>query len=176
MKTNNTMKGLTIFCIALACSLGSCSQVDSKDTQETSNETEQAATQKTFDLLNAKAEIQATNDVFTDLVAQKDSIALTKMYTTDAKFMVGGGPSAVGHQEIQSAMYGIFKSGITGAQITTKEVFGNEDLLVEESNVLLFVGDQQVADEKAIVVWKKVNDEWKLFRDIFNSNLSPTQE
>ena len=73
-------------------------------------------------------------------------------------------------------MHGIFTSGITDAKITTKEVFGDEDLLVEESNVLLYVGDQQVADEKAIVVWKKVNGEWKLFIDIFNSNLPPTME
>ena len=50
-------------------------------------------------------------------------------------------------------------------------IYGTEDLIVEEGDLTLFVGDNTVAEEKYIVVWKKEDGKWKLFRDIFNSNL-----
>jgi hypothetical protein len=53
-------------------------------------------------------------------------------------------------------------------------VFGTEDLLAEEGEVTIYVKDKAVAEEKYIVLWKKVDGKWKLFRDIANSN-SPSK-
>ncbi|MBK5214294.1 MAG: hypothetical protein JJE55_11615 [Flavobacteriaceae bacterium] len=82
-----------------------------------------------------------------------------------------GAPSVIGRANIQTAMSNIVKSGITGVDLRLENVYGTEDLLAEEGELTLFVGEDAVAVEKYIVLWKKEDGRWKLFRDIFNSNL-----
>jgi uncharacterized protein (TIGR02246 family) len=124
-----------------------------------------------FDLATARAEIEAANKAFMALVAAGDSVGLANFYTQDAKFMNAGAPAVSGRKNIQSAMSGIIQSGITKVDLRLNDVWGTEDLLVEEGELSLFAGDTEVAQEKYIVVWKKEDGKWKLFRDIFNSNL-----
>ena len=124
-----------------------------------------------FDLAVAKKEIEEANRNFMDLVAKGDSVGLANSYTIDAKFMSAGAPAVVGRANIQGAMSGIVKSGITKVDIRLKEVFGTEDLIAEEGELTLYVKGKAVAEEKYIVLWKKEDGRWKLFRDIFNSNL-----
>lgn len=124
-----------------------------------------------FNLTTAKAEIEEANKNFMALVAAGDSIGLANAYTKDAKFMSAGAPSVVGRTDIQTAMSNIIKSGITRVDIRLENVYGTEDLIAEEGELTLFVGDDAVAEEKYIVLWKKEDGKWKLFRDIFNSNL-----
>ena len=66
------------------------------------------------------------------------------------------------------------KSGITKVGLKTEAVYGNEDMVAEEGVVNLYVKDQNVAEEKYIVLWKKEDGKWKMFRDISNSNLPAT--
>jgi len=124
-----------------------------------------------FNLTTAKAEIEAANEHFMALVAAGDSIGLANSYTMDAKFMNTGAPSVVGRTDIQSAMSSIIQSGITRVDLRLENIYGTEDLIAEEGELTLFVGDAAVAVEKYIVLWKKEDGKWKLFRDIFNSNL-----
>lgn len=145
--------------------LSSCKNAD------TSKTTKEKETKSTFDLTIAKKEIEEANRNFMDLVAKGDSIGLANSYTADAKFMNAGAPAFVGRKNIQSAMSEIVKSGITKVDLRLKEVFGTEDLIAEEGELTLFVKDKAVAEEKYIVLWKKEDGKWKLFRDIFNSNL-----
>ena len=54
------------------------------------------------------------------------------------------------------------------------DVWGTADLLTEEGEVTMFTKDgQQIDKGKYLVVWKKEDGKWKLFRDMFNSNLPP---
>ena len=122
-----------------------------------------------FDLTVAKKEIEEANRNFMDLVAKGDSVGLANAYTTDAKFMSAGAPAIVGRANIQKAMSDIVKSGITKVDLRLKEVFGTEDLMAEEGELTLYVKNDAVAEEKYIVLWKKEDGKWKLFRDIFNS-------
>jgi ketosteroid isomerase-like protein len=84
--------------------------------------------------------------------------------------MFAGAPAYVGRENIQRAISGIINSGVTKIDIKTKAVFGTEDLLAEEGEVTIYVKDKAVAEGKYIVLWKKVDGKWKLFRDIANSN------
>ncbi len=127
-----------------------------------------------FDKAAAKNEIEAANAEFMGLLSKGDSVGLANSYTTDAKFMNAGAPAVSGRQNIQSAMSGIIDSGITGLDLRTDEVWGSGELLIEEGTSTLFVSGEEVADEKYIVIWKKADGKWKLFRDIFNSNLPAT--
>jgi ketosteroid isomerase-like protein len=134
-------------------------------------EVDQTITQSEFNLETAKAEIEEANKNFMALVAAGDSVGLANAYTTDAKFMSAGAPSVVGRVNIQSAIAGMVNSGITKVDLRLENVYGTEDLIAEEGELSLFVGDEEVAIEKYIVLWKKEDGKWKLFRDIFNSNL-----
>ncbi len=144
--------------------LSSCNNPDTSKTAEKENK-------PTFDLTVAKKEIEEANRNFMDLVAKGDSVGLANSYTADAKFMNAGAPAFVGRENIQRAMSGIIKSGITKLDLRVKEVFGTEELIAEEGELTLYVKNDAVADEKYIVLWKKEDGKWKLFRDIFNSNL-----
>ncbi|MEB2774200.1 DUF4440 domain-containing protein [Algoriphagus sp. D3-2-R+10] len=126
-----------------------------------------------FDLAEAKAEIEEANKNFMALVAAGDSVGIANLYTTDAKLMFAGKPADVGRTNIQTAFSQILNSGVTKVDLKTKEVFGTEDLLAEEGEVIVYVGDMVVAEEKFIVLWKKEDGKWKLFRDISNSNTPP---
>lgn len=127
-----------------------------------------------FDLTQAKAEIEEANKNFMALLAAGDSVGLANSYTADARFMSAGAPSVVGRANIQTAMSNIVQSGITRADLRLENVYGTEDLIAEEGELTLFVGNDAVAVEKYIVLWKKEDGKWKLFRDIFNSN-SPAE-
>ncbi|MCG2460110.1 DUF4440 domain-containing protein [Flavobacteriaceae bacterium F89] len=123
-----------------------------------------------FSLTTAKTEIEDANKHFMDLLAKGDSVGLANSYTTDAKVMFTGAPSVVGRENIQKLFSGIINSGVTAINLETKEVFGTADLLAEEGKVTVFVKDNAVAEEKYIILWKKEDGRWKLFRDIANSN------
>lgn len=130
-----------------------------------------AASEKpAFDLVKAKTEIEATNQQTMDAFAKGDSVGIANMYTDDAKLMFTGMPAAEGKAAIQSVFGGIIQSGVTKVELKTGEVWGTEDLLAEEGGVTIFVKDQIVSQEKFIVLWKKVNGQWKVFRDISNPN------
>ena len=124
-----------------------------------------------FDLSNARKEIDQANQAFADHIAKGDSVGLANLYTSDGKLMFAGGPSHVGRAAIQTAVSGLLKSGVTKVNLKTTDLFNSEDLLAEEGQVTIYVKDNPVADEKYIVLWKKEDGKWKLFRDISNSNL-----
>lgn len=138
------------------------------------NSTEEAAetvTEPTFNLTTAKAEMVALSIEFMAFVAAGDSVGLANMYAQDAKFMMNGAPAISGRKNIQSALSGIMKSGISRVDLIIIDVWGTENFLAEEGEVSFFVGDTEVDQGKYIVLWKKEEGKWKMFRDISNSNL-----
>ena len=125
-----------------------------------------------FDLVKAKAEIATSNKEFESYVSKGDSVGLaTNIYTVDAKFMGPNQEAAVGRPQVLSAISSIFQSGITGIKLTTADVWGDENSIVEEGAFELNIKDGTVVEKgKYLVLWKKEDGKWKLFRDCFNSN------
>ena len=160
------MKKISLLTSILLIGFTMLSGCNNADTSKTTTENK-----SNFDLTVARKEIEEANRNFMDLVAKGDSVGLANAYTTDAKFMSAGAPAVVGRANIQKAMSGIVKSGITKVDLRLKEVFGTEDLIAEEGELTLYVKNDAVSEEKYIVLWKKEDGKWKLFRDIFNSNL-----
>ena len=134
-------------------------------------ETTETVTEPTFNLTTAKAEMVALSIEWMAFVAAGDSVGLANMYAQDAKFMMDGAPAISGRKNIQSTFSGMMKSGISRGDLIIIDVWGTENLLAEEGELSLFVGDTEVDQVKYIVLWKKEEGKWKLFRDIFNSNL-----
>ncbi|RYY13811.1 MAG: DUF4440 domain-containing protein [Chitinophagaceae bacterium] len=122
-----------------------------------------------FSLDSARAGIQAANKTFMELLTKGDSAGIANLYTDDAKLLFPDAPPIVGKAAIQSVFGGIIRSGVTRVELITKEVFGTEELVGEEEEVNIYVGDKIVAEDKALVLWKKENGQWKLFRDMTNA-------
>jgi ketosteroid isomerase-like protein len=163
------MKKSTNFLILIAATLLLVSSITSCNNK--AEETTETVVEAIFNLTTAKVEIEAANQEFMAFFAASDSVGLANLYTQDAKLMNTGAPAITGRKNIQSALSGIMKSGISSANLITLEVWGSESLITEEGEVSLFVNGDEVYQGKYMVLWKKDDGKWKLFRDIFNSNL-----
>lgn len=126
----------------------------------------------TFDLTKAKMEIEKANRTFMENLRKGDSVSLSKGYTQNAKFMIPNSPAVAGRPGIQSVFASFINSGATNIDLKSTEVWGNEDLITEEGTYTLATADGAQLDKgKYMVLWKKEDGNWKLFRDIFNSDM-----
>lgn len=127
-----------------------------------------------FDLNGARKIIDSLNQSFGSFVKQGDSAGIGSLYASDAKLLAPNGPAIQGASSIASAFGGIMKSGIAGAELKTVELWGTEALLSEEGTYTLSDKDGKVLDKgKYIVLWKNEEGNWKMYRDIFNSDMAP---
>ncbi len=55
--------------------------------------------------------------------------------------------------------------------IRLENVYGVGDLIAEEGELTIYAGNEAVSEEKYIVLWKKEDGRWEMFRDMHNSNL-----
>jgi ketosteroid isomerase-like protein len=76
-----------------------------------------------------------------------------------------------GKQEIQNAMQGFVDAGINGIILESTEIEGIGNMAFEVGKYTLSVDENIIDNGKYIVIWKKVGEDWKLHRDIFNSNM-----
>jgi uncharacterized protein (TIGR02246 family) len=140
-----------------------------------SNSKENTTQQKTaaFNLDSAKKSIDEQNAAFQKAFENSDSVGLANLFTSDGKMMMPGAPSIVGRPAITSTVAMFMKMNIK-RQAKTIDVWGNGDLLAEEGNAKLF--DQkggEIEHAKYLVIWKKEDGQWKLFRDMWNTDLTP---
>jgi ketosteroid isomerase-like protein len=127
--------------------------------------------QPAFDLAAARKEIDSANRDFMNLVSKGDSVALANYYTMDAKMMQPNQPAVIGRKNIQTAIANLVNGGIK-LDLTTLDVWGDESILAEEGTLIVATKDGKQLDKgKYIVLWKKEDGKWKLFRDFFNSDL-----
>lgn len=160
MSTKPFLQLITSLVILFAFTTG-CSNTTSKEGETN------------FDKATAKKEIEAANSEFMALVSKGDSVGLANYYAIDAKLMEPNAPAVVGRANIQTSMAGIIKSGVSKADLRTIDVWGAGDLLAEEGELTLFDKEGTQLDKgKYIVLWKKEDGKWKLFRDLFNSDVS----
>lgn len=126
----------------------------------------------TVDNATLKKEIETANAGFMDLVSKGDSVGLANYYAVDAKLMGPNGPAIVGRKNIQTGLAGIINSGVAKVDLRATDVWGTGDLVAEEGELTLFdKAGTQLDKGKYIVLWKKEDGKWKLFRDLFNSDI-----
>lgn len=163
----------SVFYAALAAAFFIFSIAGCNNQAKEPKEEEEVTQESTFDLSTAKQEIVDANKEYSRAFAAGDSAGVANLYTEDAKFMVSGAPAVKGRDNIQSTMANFRNSGITRVDLKTIDVWGSEGLVTEEGEFTIYNKDKDTVDKgKYLVLWKKKDGEWKLFRDIFNSDLS----
>lgn len=126
----------------------------------------------TFDKVAAMQAIEKENQIFTEAFNKGDSLNIANGYATDAKFMPPNQKPVSGTKDIQSAIAGFIKAGASGLTIKPVEVWGDETMLTVEEEWFMTDKDGKEIDRgKALELWKMEDGKWKLFRDIFNSDL-----
>jgi ketosteroid isomerase-like protein len=125
-------------------------------------------------LSEVRASIEQGNRAFMEAVDRGDPAAITALYTAEGQVLPPNAEAVTGHEAIQAFWQAIGNMGIKGAQLDTREVEGHGDTAIEVGAYTLFGEGRQALDQgKYIVIWKQEGGQWKLHRDIFNSNLAP---
>jgi uncharacterized protein (TIGR02246 family) len=120
--------------------------------------------------------INAANEVFVATYNRGDAAGLAALYTEDGQMLAPNAPLMTGREAVQGFWQAVMDMGIAKVAIFTGEVEGHGDTAIEVSQFKLFAeGDQEADQGKFIVIWKQVDGQWKLHRDIFNSSNPPPE-
>ena len=127
-----------------------------------------------FDLDKARTTIADETAKFSDDYKRGDSVALAAHYASDGMLMPQNS-EAVKKDGLVSVWGSFIRSGIKELKLSVEDVAGNDDMLTETGTYELIGDNNKSLDKgKYAVVWKKENGSWKIFRDIFNTNLPAT--
>ncbi len=118
-----------------------------------------------------KSVIEAANKVFMATFKQGDAAGLAALYTEDGQLMPPNAGFMTGRPAVQAFWQAVMDMGVKEAVIDIIEVEDHGDTAIEVSRFKLFAeGAQELDQGKFIVIWKRVDGQWKLHRDIFNSS------
>lgn len=132
-----------------------------------------AETAAAFDLEAASAKLNQNATGFMEAFKSGDSATLASFYSSDGWVMAPGG-EPVPKDQIAAMWGSVARMGIREIKLEITDVTGSAAHLIETGKFELFDSSNQSVDKgKYVVVWKPENGEWKMFRDIWNSNLPP---
>ena len=116
--------------------------------------------------------IVAAEQQFMTAFGQSDDVALAALYTEDAQLMPSNSDFVSGNEAVRAFWKSVFDMGIISAKLETLEVEGMGDTAYEVGKYTMFVEGEQVADSgKYLIIWKMVDGQWKLHRDIWNTSM-----
>ena len=116
-------------------------------------------------------EIKEANKKFMEAFNASDANTLTMCYTDNAKLFPANSEIIEGHDAINKFWAGAMKMGIKKAKLETVSATSYGNTAIEEGKYSLFADNDQPIDQgKYIVTWEKINREWKIKQDIWNTN------
>ena len=153
--------------ISAAVPLTACSQPTAERAQAGSDDQAQAASDE-----------QAIRDAtkrWLDLIVQKNAAEIAAMYTENGAFMPPNAPVASGRAAIQAAWQGMLDMPEVTLTFAADEIVVSSpgDMAYDRGTYKFSAAgdDGPMTDEgKYVVVWRKVDGQWKAAADIFNSN------
>ncbi len=120
------------------------------------------------------SEISAVQRRFLHLFATNDVAGIAACYTEDAQMLVSNMDVISGRAAIHSVFKFTTVQGHT-LEFKTQELEVNGMTAVEVGRYTRKRSDGSTFDHgKYMVVWKRVGDEWKIHRDMFNTSVPKT--
>ncbi|MGH9311706.1 MAG: YybH family protein [Vicinamibacterales bacterium] len=121
---------------------------------------------------NVRAAIEAANKKFVDGAAKGDAKLIATVYTTDAEAFPPNADVVRGRDAIQKLWQSVLDSGVSGVELKTREADASGDTAWESGGYTMSAKDGKVLDRgKYCVIWKRVQGQWLLHRDIWNSSV-----
>jgi uncharacterized protein (TIGR02246 family) len=130
------------------------------------------------DVTKIREAIVAGNGNLMEAFNSGDAAGVAALYTAEGKLLPANSDFVTGPQAIREFWQGAMEMGIKSVQLETIEVEGMGKMAYEVGKYQLFADGNQMLDQgKYIVIWKQVEGEWKLHRDIWNTSMPlPKQE
>ena len=122
----------------------------------------------------SRADIAAVNRSFEEATRKSDIDRMALLYTQDAMALPPDGPVVKGRENIKHMWAStISQMGLREMRLDTidLEIAGDAASEVGEATLSFEAepGKRQTAVVKFVVVWKKVDGQWRLHRDISNA-------
>jgi uncharacterized protein (TIGR02246 family) len=122
----------------------------------------------------SRADIAAVNRMFEEAARKGDADRMASLYTPDAIALPPDGPVVKGRENIKQMWASALKQmGLKDVKLDTLdlEIAGDRASEVGEATLSLETepGKRQTAVAKFVVVWKKIDGQWRLHRDIWNA-------
>lgn len=118
---------------------------------------------------DARAAIEAQNRAFIAAFGRGDANAVAALYTENAQVIAPGSAPVSGRAAIGEFWQGSIASGIREVALETIDVESDGALAAETGAARLVGGDGSVTAARYVVVWKNVDGQWMLHRDIWNA-------
>jgi len=118
---------------------------------------------------NVRADIEAANAAFSAAFAKGDHRAVAELYSESARVIAPGSPIVKGREAIAAFWKKVIEGGTKDAKLSTEQVESAGDLAYEDGSVVLTGADGKTSGARYVVVWKRENGKWRLFRDIWNT-------
>ncbi len=121
---------------------------------------------------NVQEAIAAGDKEFMESFQNGDAGALAALYTEGGQLLPPNGDFVNGRKAIETFWKGAMDMGIKTAKLEIVEVGGLGETAYEVGKYTLFGDNEKILDQgKYVVIWKQIDGQWKLHRDIWNSLL-----
>jgi uncharacterized protein (TIGR02246 family) len=115
-----------------------------------------------------RAAVESGNRAFIAAFLRGDAKAVSELYTEDAQVIAPGMPVARGRAAIAATWQQAMDGEVKDLTLKTLDVESAGDLACETGTVGM-VGRHGNTSARYVVVWKRINGQWKLHRDIWNA-------
>ena len=120
-----------------------------------------------------RAQIEKQSQAWEKAYNAGDAAALAALYSKDAKLMPPNAKPASGKSAIQAAFEADVKQQVKNT-LTLTDVVGSGDYAAETGDWVVTSADGKHLDHGSYVtLYKKEGGGWKIYRDIWNSSMSP---
>ena len=171
------MKRHSSICFLISCCLALLA-LHCNQQPKTASDTRTAANKDsavTFDVTAMKKIIDEKNNQFTKAHVTNDSAAIVNFFAQDAKVFAPNSDAVIGRPAIAVLVGQYQKFGIKEFREETTALYGNQDYLINEGIYFISYGkDNTIEKGKYLNVWKKVDGDWKLYTNMWNTNMPAT--
>jgi uncharacterized protein (TIGR02246 family) len=119
----------------------------------------------------ARAGIDSVNQEFTKALAAHDAKALAFLYAEDAELLPPNAGPVLGREAIANFWGSVLELPIQSIALETIDVHGaGNEVTAEGRYSLIGAKGDTVETGKSLVVWRKTEAGWRLYRDMWSSN------
>lgn len=120
---------------------------------------------------DARAAIERGGKQWSEGVERGDAPAIAQLYAEDAQAFPPNAELVSGRANIQKLWQSFLTAGVKKAALESMDVESAGNIAYETGKWRSWGADGKEIDHgKYVVVWKRVNGQWKMYRDIWNSD------